>query len=45
MVGERLFGRGASDDKAGIITHVYALKALAALEADLRLGVTVFIEG
>ena len=44
-VGERLFGRGASDDKAGIITHVYALKALAALEADLRLGATVFIEG
>ncbi len=45
QVGERLYGRGASDDKAGIITHVYALKALSTLAADLRLGVTVFIEG
>ena len=44
-VGERLFGRGASDDKAGIITHIYALKALSELSEDLRLGVTVFIEG
>jgi len=45
QVGERLFGRGASDDKAGIITHIFALKALAELSEDLRLGVTVFIEG
>src|SRR6056300_625959 len=43
-VGERLFGRGASDDKAGIITHIYALKALAEISENLRLGVTVFIE-
>jgi len=44
-VGERLFGRGASDDKAGIITHLYAIEALASLAAEQRLGVTVFIEG
>jgi len=44
-VGERLYGRGASDDKAGITTHIYALKALASLVEKCRLGVTVFIEG
>lgn len=43
--GERLYGRGASDDKAGIITHLYALKGLSELAESLRLGVTVFIEG
>lgn len=38
----RLFGRGAADDKAGIVAHLVALRALG---ADLRVGVTVFIEG
>jgi cysteinylglycine-S-conjugate dipeptidase len=45
LVGDRLYGRGASDDKAGIITHLYSLQALMALSDVLRLGVTVFIEG
>ena len=43
--GERLYGRGASDDKSGIITHIQALSGLSELGGELRLGVTVFIEG
>jgi acetylornithine deacetylase/succinyl-diaminopimelate desuccinylase-like protein len=44
--GDRLYGRGASDDKAGVITHVAALRALIeATGGDLDLGVAVFIEG
>ncbi|CAG7845715.1 Succinyl-diaminopimelate desuccinylase [Pseudoclavibacter triregionum] len=46
VVGERLYGRGASDDKAGVIAHIGALEALRdVLGEDLRLGVTVFVEG
>ena len=44
-MGDRLFGRGASDDKAGIITHLYSLKALMALAETVDIGVSVFIEG
>jgi acetylornithine deacetylase/succinyl-diaminopimelate desuccinylase-like protein len=48
QVGERLYGRGAADDKAGIAAHVGALRALAGLaEAgdETPVGVTVFVEG
>ncbi len=38
----RLFGRGAADDKAGIMAHVAALRAHA---GALPVGVTVFVEG
>lgn len=42
----RLYGRGAADDKAGIMVHVGAIRALAdALGDDLDLGIAVFIEG
>lgn len=42
----RLFGRGAADDKAGIMTHVAAYAAVSEVLADtLGLGVTFFIEG
>ena len=38
----RLYGRGAADDKAGVIAHVGALRVLA---DELAVGVTVFVEG
>lgn len=44
--GGRLYGRGAADDKAGVMAHVGALRALvAALGTDFDLGVNLFIEG
>jgi acetylornithine deacetylase/succinyl-diaminopimelate desuccinylase-like protein len=43
--GDRLFGRGASDDKAGIITHLWAIKGLKELGDQLNIGITLFIEG
>lgn len=41
-VGDRLYGRGAADDKAGIAAHLAAIRALA---DDLAVDVTVFVEG
>lgn len=41
----RLWGRGAADDKAGIMVHVAALRALLDSGADQGVGVTFFIEG
>lgn len=38
----RLYGRGAADDKAGIMAHVAALRAHG---DDLPVGVTLFVEG
>src|SRR5919197_717714 len=38
----RLFGRGSSDDKAGIVMHAAALRAW---EGRPPVGVTVFVEG
>src|SRR6478609_3787189 len=38
----RLYGRGAADDKAGIMAHVAALRAFG---DELPVGVVVFIEG
>ena len=44
--GDRLYGRGASDDKAGVMTHVAALRAVRdVIGDDLGVGVAVFIEG
>jgi acetylornithine deacetylase/succinyl-diaminopimelate desuccinylase-like protein len=38
----RLYGRGAADDKAGVMAHVAALRAYG---EDLPVGVVVFVEG
>lgn len=40
--GDRLFGRGAADDKAGVMAHVAALRAHG---ANLPVGVNIFVEG
>ena len=40
--GERLYARGSADDKAGVIAHVAALRALG---EDLAVGVRCFVEG
>ncbi|WP_347350059.1 dipeptidase [Intrasporangium sp.] len=38
----RLYGRGAADDKAGVMAHLAALRAHS---GNLPVGVTVFVEG
>jgi acetylornithine deacetylase/succinyl-diaminopimelate desuccinylase-like protein len=38
----RLYGRGAADDKAGIMAHIAALRAFG---DDVPVGVVVFVEG
>jgi acetylornithine deacetylase/succinyl-diaminopimelate desuccinylase-like protein len=40
--GDRLYGRGAADDKAGIVAHLGALRVFG---DDLPVGVTMFVEG
>ncbi|MFK5633854.1 MULTISPECIES: dipeptidase [unclassified Ornithinimicrobium] len=42
LVGERLYGRGVADDKAGVMAHVAALRAHGGRPP---VGVTVFVEG
>ncbi|MCS5733421.1 dipeptidase [Herbiconiux daphne] len=44
--GDRLYGRGAADDKAGVISHLAAIRALTDVAGpDFDLGLVVFIEG
>ncbi len=43
--GERLYGRGAADDKAGVVAHVAAVRALLEADPDPEVGLAVFIEG
>jgi acetylornithine deacetylase/succinyl-diaminopimelate desuccinylase-like protein len=44
--GDRLYGRGAADDKAGVMAHVAAIRAFtAAVGTDFDLGLVAFIEG
>ncbi len=43
--GGRLYGRGAADDKAGIMVHLAAFQAMLDAGADSGVGVTFFIEG
>ena len=42
----RIYGRGAADDKAGVITHLAAIEALKSVAGeDFDLGISIFIEG
>lgn len=44
--GDRLYGRGAADDKAGVMAHVASIRSLVeAYGRDFDLGLAVFIEG
>ena len=45
LSGDRLFGRGVSDDKSGIVTHLYSIRGLMELAERVNIGITVFIEG
>lgn len=40
-----MYGRGMSDNKAGVIGSLYALKALKAVGINLRRRITVFVGG
>jgi acetylornithine deacetylase/succinyl-diaminopimelate desuccinylase-like protein len=40
----RMYGRGAADDKSGIVVHAAAIRALLA-DGDLRVTVKVVVEG
>ncbi|GAA5151448.1 M20/M25/M40 family metallo-hydrolase [Pseudonocardia eucalypti] len=41
----RLYGRGAADDKAGVMMHLAVLRAFRELRGGPPVGVTLFIEG
>lgn len=41
----RLYGRGAADDKAGIMSHITALRLLPSLVDAVEMGIVLFIEG
>ena len=44
--GDRIYGRGAADDKAGVMSHLASLRALSdVLGKDFDLGLALFIEG
>lgn len=44
--GDRLYGRGAADDKAGVLSHIASIRALVATVGDdFDLGLVLFIEG
>jgi acetylornithine deacetylase/succinyl-diaminopimelate desuccinylase-like protein len=42
----RIYGRGAADDKAGVVAHLSAIETLKAIAGeDFDLGLSIFIEG
>ena len=44
--GDRLYGRGAADDKAGVMADIGAIRALVAAGGeDLDVGLVLFVEG
>ena len=43
--GDRLYGRGAADDKAGIAMHLGAVRALKAATGSVPVTLRLFIEG
>lgn len=43
--GDRLYGRGVADDKAGVMAHVAAVRAHRAVSGGLPVDLTVIVEG
>lgn len=44
--GDRIYGRGVADDKAGVATHFAAIRALTSvLDGEPELGLVLFAEG
>ena len=41
----RLYGRGAADDKAGIMVHISSLRLLHELVDSVDVGIVLFVEG
>ncbi len=46
VIDGRIFGRGAADDKAGIVAHLTSVQVLRDMVGpDFELGISLFIEG
>ncbi|MBK5238361.1 MAG: M20/M25/M40 family metallo-hydrolase, partial [Actinomycetales bacterium] len=45
IIGDRMFGRGSADDKAGIMSHIASIRALTELADDVDLGIVLYVEG
>jgi acetylornithine deacetylase/succinyl-diaminopimelate desuccinylase-like protein len=43
--GDRLYGRGAADDKAGVVTHLAAIRAYQQVLGDPEVGLVLYAEG
>jgi acetylornithine deacetylase/succinyl-diaminopimelate desuccinylase-like protein len=44
--GDRLYGRGTADDKAGVVTHLAAIRALnSVIDGEPDVGIVLFVEG
>ncbi len=46
LIDGRIYGRGAADDKAGIVTHLTAIQTLVEMVGEnFEVGISIFIEG
>ncbi|QEO09986.1 dipeptidase [Protaetiibacter larvae] len=43
--GDRLYGRGAADDKAGVVAHLAAIRAYQTVLGDPEIGIVLYAEG
>ncbi|WP_167050958.1 dipeptidase [Salinibacterium sp. ZJ77] len=43
--GDRLYGRGTADDKAGVLVHLAAIRAFVEVLGDPEIGIVLYAEG